>query len=110
MSELVFFNVWTTASEGAKQALIEAMRAEVSALASKPGFRSLTAWAGEQGDLRVIVAGRWESLAAFEAAVARDPAAQESRARLEQFGHAQPGMFVESLHVMGEGESAVRGK
>jgi heme-degrading monooxygenase HmoA len=107
MSELVFFNVWTTASEAAKQALIDAMRAEASTLAVKPGFRSLTAWAGENGDLRVIVEGHWESLAAFEAAIVHDPAARRSRDRLEQFGQAQPGMFVERLHVTGE--STVRG-
>jgi heme-degrading monooxygenase HmoA len=104
MSELVFFNVWTTVSEAARQALLEAMRAEAPALAAKPGFRSLTVWIGGQGDLRVIVEGRWESLAAFEAAVAHDPAAQESRARLEHWGRAQPGMFVESLHVMAESQ------
>lgn len=105
MSELVFFNVWTTASEAAKRALVEAMGAEVSALALKPGFRSVTAWAGEKGDLRVIVKGRWESLAAFEAAVAHDPAAQEGRARLEQFGRAQPGMFMETLHITGKSKA-----
>jgi heme-degrading monooxygenase HmoA len=102
MTELVFFNVWTTGSEAAKQALLEAMRAEVSALALKPGFRSLSAWAGEKGDLRVIVEGRWESLAAFEAAIEHDPAAQEGRARLERFGQAHPGIFVESMHVTAE--------
>jgi hypothetical protein len=48
----------------------------------------------------VIVEGRWESRVDFDAAVVRDRAAQKSRTRMEQFGKATPGMFVESLRVM----------
>lgn len=102
MSELVFFNIWTTASAEAQRALIEAMREEAAGLADKRGFLSLTAWAGEGADHRVIVEGRWQSRECFEAAIARDPAAQDSRRRLEQFGQASPGTFVECLRVVAQ--------
>jgi heme-degrading monooxygenase HmoA len=105
MMEAVFFNVWSTRSPDDQQTLIAAMRAEAPALATKPGFRSLTAWAGQAGDLRVIVEGRWQSVRAFEAAVARDAAAWESRARLERHGRAEPGMFAMALHVLPEDDA-----
>ena len=100
MSEFVFFNIWQSTSPEAQQALVDAMRREAPALAAKNGFLSLTAWTGQARDYRVIVEGRWRSRDAFEAAVACDPKTLESRARLEQHGHASPGVFVQSLHVL----------
>lgn len=100
MSELVFFNIWQTASPKAQQALVDAMRSEAPVLAAKRGFLSLTAWTGQAGDYRVIVEGRWQSREAFDVAVAHDPAALESRARFEQHGQASPGTFVQSLRVL----------
>lgn len=93
MSEATFFNVWRTSSKEQQERLLDAMRAEASDLQSKHGFLELTAWKGEADDLRVLVEGRWESVEAFETAVANNPAALKSRERLAQIGTPEAGLF-----------------
>ena len=96
MSEVVFFNVWKTESLQAQEALLSKMRLEAPALASKPGFLRLKAWAG-QNDHRVIVEARWASEAEFRAAVVDNPEARSARGQLEFLGKSEPGIFVESF-------------
>lgn len=93
MSEATFFNVWRTTSKEQQERLLDAMRAEAPALQSKRGFLELTAWKGEADDLRVLVEGRWESVSAFESAVANNQAALKSRETLTQLGTPEAGLF-----------------
>jgi pimeloyl-ACP methyl ester carboxylesterase len=93
MSEATFFNVWRTASGEQQERLLEAMRAEAPDLQSKPGFLELTAWRGDAEDFRVLVEGRWESVNAFETAVANNPDALKSREKLAQLGIPEAGLF-----------------
>jgi pimeloyl-ACP methyl ester carboxylesterase/heme-degrading monooxygenase HmoA len=97
MSEATFFNVWRTSSKEKQERLLDAMRAEAPELQSKPGFLELTAWKGEGDDLRVLVEGRWESVAAFETAVANNAAALKSREKLTQLGKPEAGLFREAF-------------
>jgi heme-degrading monooxygenase HmoA len=99
MSEATFFNVWRTSSKENQKRLLEAMRAEAPDLQSKSGFLELTAWKGEEDDHRVLVEGRWESVAAFEAAVAKNPSAMENREKLAQLGTPEAGMFLEAFRL-----------
>ena len=69
MSTTTFYNVWRTKSAADRAKLIEEMRKEAPALASKPGFEALLASECAE-DGRVLVEGRWASKAAFDAAVA----------------------------------------
>ena len=94
MSETIFFNVWQTESRDHQEALLAEMRAEATALAVKPGFLSLTVWAGQDSNHRVLVEGSWASRAHFDAAVG-SPEATAARRRLEKFGKAEPGLFAE---------------
>ena len=98
MSEATFFNVWRTASKENQERLLEAMRAEAPELQSKPGFLELIAWRGEADDFRVLVEGRWETVAAFQVAIANNPAAQASREKLAQLGTPEAGLFREAFH------------
>jgi heme-degrading monooxygenase HmoA len=93
MGEATFFNVWRTSSKETQEQLLDAMRKEAPGLQTKPGFLELTAWNGEAQDLRVIVEGRWESKAAFDAAIANEPAALESRNKLAALGTPEAGLF-----------------
>jgi quinol monooxygenase YgiN len=97
MAGAVFFNIWQTKSKEKRQALLAAMRQEAPDLQAKPGFLSLTVWAGEGDDLRVIVRGEWASQAAFEAAVSKDPHALASREKLAALGTPTPGSFTETF-------------
>src|SRR5579859_6225872 len=102
MAETTFFNIWHTSSKENQKRLLDAMRNETPALQRKPGFLELTAWSGEAEDLRVLVRGRWESKAAFDAAVANDPAAIESRSKLASFGTPEAGLFTEAFRLQTE--------
>jgi pimeloyl-ACP methyl ester carboxylesterase/heme-degrading monooxygenase HmoA len=97
MAEATFFNVWRTATKEKRAALIEAMRAEAPELQRKPGFLELIAWSGEADELRVLVEGRWATKSAFDAAIANDPAALESRKKLAALGTPDAGLFREAL-------------
>jgi pimeloyl-ACP methyl ester carboxylesterase len=97
MSEATFFNVWRAGSREQQERLLDAMRAEVPDLQSKTGFLELTAWKGEANDFRVLVEGRWESVAAFETAVANNPAALESREKLSRLGTPEAGLFHQAF-------------
>jgi pimeloyl-ACP methyl ester carboxylesterase/heme-degrading monooxygenase HmoA len=99
MTEATFFNVWRTSSRENQERLLDAMRAEAPELQSKRGFVELTAWKGEADDLRVLVEGRWESAAAFETAVANNPAALKSREKLAQLGTPEAGLFRQAFRV-----------
>lgn len=102
MAEATFFNIWQTDSKEKQTQLLEAMRAEAPGLQSKPGFLELTAWSGEKQDHRVVVQGRWESEQAFEAAVANDPEAVESRNKLAALGRPEAGLFREAFRFLPE--------
>ncbi|HEY3453177.1 MAG TPA: alpha/beta hydrolase [Bryobacteraceae bacterium] len=97
MAEAAFFNVWRTSSKDNQRLLLDAMRKEAPDLQRKPGFLELTAWSGEADDLRVVVQGRWETQAAFEAGIANDPAAMESRNKLAALGTSEAGLFSEAF-------------
>src|ERR1700749_4526352 len=99
MAEAIFFNVWSTESKEKQKQLLEAMRAEVPALQMKPGFVELTAWSGDGDDHRVVVEGRWESKEAFDAAVATDPNALESRQKMAKLGTPEAGLFNEAFRL-----------
>ena len=98
MTETIFFNLWQTDSREDQEALVAEMRSEATAFLGKPGFLGLTVWTG-QNNHRVIVEGRWRSHPHFEAAVSERPEAMASRARLEKFGKAEPGLFSESFRI-----------
>lgn len=97
MIDLLFCNVWRTRTSENQARLIAAMREEAPKLAEKPGFKSMTVLASDDG--RVLVEGRWVSREAFDAAVTHDPGAQASRKGLEAFGTAEPGVFTESFRI-----------
>ena len=97
MAETTFFNIWQTDSKDRQTQLLDAMRLEAPNLQAKPGFLELTAWSGEADDHRIVVQGRWESKEAFDAAVANDAAALESRNRLAALGAPDSGLFSESF-------------
>lgn len=97
MSGAISFNVWRTSSKEQQERLLDAMRAEAPDLQSKRGFLELTAWKGDADDLRVLVEGRRESVAAFETAVANSPAALKSRERLAQLGTPEAGLFRQAF-------------
>jgi heme-degrading monooxygenase HmoA len=99
MAEATFFNIWRTNSKSTQTQLLDAMRAEAPDLQAKPGFLELTAWSGEGQDHRVIVQGRWESKEAFDAAVANDAAALESRNKLAALGTPEAGLFNEAFRL-----------
>src|SRR3954470_15903991 len=98
MSTTTFYNVWRTKSAPDRAKVVEERRKEAAALASKPGFETLRASECAE-DGRVLVEGRWTSKAAFDAAVANNLEAQASRSRLEAYGHAEPGLFVEAFRI-----------
>ena len=106
MTGITFFNMWKADSVEKQEALIEEMRAEAPALAAKEGFMSLTSWKAEGTDYRVLVEGRWESQAHFNAAVAGNPQALASRAHLETFAKPAPGSFTECFRFTSEGGQA----
>lgn len=106
MSGITFFNMWQADSREKQEALIEEMRAEAPALAVKEGFISLTAWKTEGADYRVLVEGRWASQAHFDAAVAGNAQALESRARLVTFAKPAPGLFAECFRFTAESDVA----
>ena len=78
------------------------MRNEAPGLALKGGFVSLVVWKSEKDDFRVLVEGRWVSQAYFDAAVADNAPALESRSRLEKFAKPAPGLFSECFRVEGK--------
>jgi pimeloyl-ACP methyl ester carboxylesterase/heme-degrading monooxygenase HmoA len=98
MTDVIFFNVWRTDSRAKQDELLASMRAEAGAFATRPGFRGLTAWRSEDGN-RVIVEGRWESLAHFDAAVTNDPAAQATRTGFAAIAQPDPGIFDEVFRI-----------
>jgi pimeloyl-ACP methyl ester carboxylesterase/heme-degrading monooxygenase HmoA len=98
MPDTQFFNMWRTKNASDRAALLDRMKAEAPALASKAGFISLTVLECAE-DGRVLVEGRWQSQDAFREAVADNPEAQQSRASLEAFGAPEPGLFREVLRV-----------
>jgi heme-degrading monooxygenase HmoA len=93
MSETRFFNVWRASSKENQERLIDAMREETSIFQSKPGFLELVLWQGEADDYRVLADGRWTNVAAFEAAVANNPAALEGRERMRNLVLRRQGSF-----------------
>jgi pimeloyl-ACP methyl ester carboxylesterase/heme-degrading monooxygenase HmoA len=93
MSELRFFNVWSTDSSEARAELARAMESETRIFVEQPGFISLTGWEAE-ADNRVIAEARWENREAFEGALHGNPAAHEGRARMERLGREAPGVFT----------------
>src|SRR5215469_1525750 len=99
MSETIFFNMWQTDSPESREALVSAMRSETSTFAAKPGFRSLTVWAGEESDYRVLAEGRWASKDHFDAAVANNPETITARTRMEKLGRSAPGLFSERFRL-----------
>ncbi len=101
MSDITFYNMWRTASAGDRAALLDRMKGEAPTLASKAGFVAMTVLECAE-DGRVLVEGRWESKAAFDAAVSGNPEAQKSRASLEEFGSPEPGLFREVFRVSPE--------
>jgi heme-degrading monooxygenase HmoA len=102
MAEITFFNMWQPASHEDQEALISAMRTEAPRLAVKDGFISLAVWKSEKDDYRVLVKGRWLSQAHFDAAVADNAQALESRSRLEKFAKPAPGLFTEYFRLEGK--------
>jgi pimeloyl-ACP methyl ester carboxylesterase/heme-degrading monooxygenase HmoA len=98
MSDTTFYNMWRTANAEKRAALLDRMKSEAPALASKAGFVSMTVLECAE-DGRVLVEGRWQSKDAFKAAVADSSEAQRSRASLEEFGSPEPGLFTEVFHV-----------
>jgi pimeloyl-ACP methyl ester carboxylesterase len=106
MAEITFFNMWQASSREDQEALIAEMRIEAPRLAAKDGFVSLTAWRGEKEDYRVFVEGRWASQAHFDAAVANNAQALESRTRLEKFAKPAPGLFTECFRLEGKPNDA----
>jgi pimeloyl-ACP methyl ester carboxylesterase/heme-degrading monooxygenase HmoA len=99
MAEITFFNIWQAASREDQEALIAEMRIEAPSLAVKDGFVSLAVWKSEKDDYRVLVEGRWVTQAHFDAAVADNPRALESRTRLEKFAKSAPGLFTECFRL-----------
>ena len=101
MAEITFFNMWQASSREDQEALIAEMRIEAPRLAAKDGFVSLAVWNGEKDDYRVLVEGRWVSQEHFDAAVADNAQALESRTRLEKFAKPAPGLFTECFRLEG---------
>jgi heme-degrading monooxygenase HmoA len=99
MPDATFYNMWRTKNAEDRAALLDRMKAEAPALASKAGFVSMTVLECPE-DGRVLVEGRWQSEDAFNAAVADDPVAQRSRASLAEFGSPEPGLFTEVFRVL----------
>jgi pimeloyl-ACP methyl ester carboxylesterase len=99
MSETIFFNMWQTDSPESREALVSAMRSETSMFVAKPGFRSLTVWAGEGSDNRVLTEGRWASKDDFDVAVANNPETIAGRIRMEKLGRSSPGLFSERFRL-----------
>jgi pimeloyl-ACP methyl ester carboxylesterase len=108
MAEITFLNMWQASSREDQEALIAEMRIEAPRLAVKDGFVSLDVWKGEKDDYRVLVEGRWVSQAHFDAAVADDAQALESRTRLETFAKPAPGLFTECFRLEGKPNDASR--
>ncbi len=106
MAEITFFNMWQASSREDQEALIAEMRIEAPRLAAKDGFVSLAVWNGEKDDYRVLVEGRWVSQAHFDAAVADNAQALESRTRLEKFAKPAPGLFTECFRLEGKPNDA----
>ena len=98
MPETLFFNMWRCPTAADQRELLAAMQEEAPALSAKPGFLGLTAWASAGGHI-VIVRGRWESRAAFDAAIANDAAAQAGRERLARHGTPSPDLFTLAFEV-----------
>ncbi|MBV9082866.1 MAG: hypothetical protein JOZ62_09335, partial [Acidobacteriaceae bacterium] len=101
MPEITFFNMWQAASREDQEALIAEMQIEAPRLAAKDGFVSLAVWKSEKDDYRVLAEGRWVSKAHFDAAVADNVQALESRTRLEKFAKPAPGLFKECFRLEG---------
>ena len=99
MTETIFFNVWRTDSRERQAALLAEMRSEARVLAAKPGFLGMTVWVGLDANHRVLVEGRWASRAHFHAAVGESSQATATRARLEELGKGEPGLFTESFEL-----------
>jgi pimeloyl-ACP methyl ester carboxylesterase len=108
MTEIIFFNMWQAVSREDQEALVAEMRIEAPSLAAKDGFVSLAVWNGEKGDYRVLVEGRWMSQPHFDAAVADNPQALESRTHLEKFAKPTPGLFTECFRLEGKPNDASR--
>lgn len=106
MAEITFFNMWQASSRENQEALIAEMRVEAPELAAKDGFVSLAVWKGEKDDYRVLVEGRWVSQAHFDAAVADNAQALESRTRLAKFAKPAPGQFTECFRFEGRPNDA----
>jgi hypothetical protein len=102
MSEITFFNMWQAPSHEDQEALIAEMRIEAPRLAVKGGFVSLVVWKGGKDDYRVLAERRWVSQAHFDAAVAHNAQALESRTRLEKFAKPAPGLFTECFRLEGK--------
>jgi heme-degrading monooxygenase HmoA len=98
VSDITFYNMWRTANAENRAALLDRMRGEAPALASKAGFVSMIVLECVE-DGRVLVEGHWQSKDAFDTAVADNPEAQRSRASLEEFGSPEPGLFTEVFRV-----------
>src|SRR5262250_48474 len=99
MSETIFFNMWQTDSPEGREALVSAMSSEISMFVAKPGSRSLTVWAGEDSDHRVLAEGRWASKDHFDAAVTNNSETIAARARMEKLGRSDPGLFTERFRL-----------
>ena len=102
MAEITFFNMWQAASREDQESLIAEMRIEAPGLAIKDGFVSLAVWKSEKDDYRVLAEGRWVSQAHFDAAVAENAQALQSRTRLEKFAKPAPGLFTECFRLEGK--------
>src|SRR5437667_10303205 len=108
MTDITFFNMWQASSRRDQEALIAEMRIEAPRLALKDGFVSLAVWNGEKDDYRVLVEGRWVSQGHFDAAVADNAQALESRTRLEKFARPAPGLFTECFRLDGKSNNGSR--
>jgi heme-degrading monooxygenase HmoA len=98
MSDMTFYNLWRTEGAEDRAALLDRMKGEAPALASKAGFVSITVLECAD-DGRVLDEGRWQSKDAFDATVAGNPEAKRSRTSLEEFGSPEPGLFTEVFRV-----------
>ncbi|WP_260739555.1 alpha/beta fold hydrolase [Tunturiibacter lichenicola] len=98
MSDITFYNVWRTETAAKRASLLDQMKKEAPALASKAGFVAMTVLECVE-DGRILVETGWQSKEAFEAAVTNDPEAQKSRGYLAEFGVPEPGLFTEVFRV-----------
>jgi pimeloyl-ACP methyl ester carboxylesterase/quinol monooxygenase YgiN len=96
---LTFVNIWTVADRDKQQKLLSAMKDDVAGIIAKPGSQGMAFHSSIDGK-RVVVYAQWDSLEAFNRAIANDPAAHANRERLAQFGSPNANTYrVDSVHL-----------